>query len=60
MVKGKFGKTAKGLFSCDVHDSQKDILGGKPLQNLDFKKKKWKAILSISNTVLQKKEESKE
>ena len=60
MVKGKFGKTAKGPFSCDVRDGQKDIFEGKPLQNLDFKRQKWKTILNISNTVLQKKKESKE
>ena len=49
-----------GPFSCDTRDSQKDIFEGKPPQNLDFKKQKWKVILNISNTILKKKKESKE
>ena len=47
-------------FSHDVRDSQKDIFEGKPPQNLDFKKQKWKVILNISNAILRKKKGSKE
>ena len=49
-----------GPFSHDVHGSQKDIFEGKPPQNLDFKRQKWKVILDVLNTILQKKKESKE
>ena len=40
-----------GPFSSDVHDIQKDILEGKPPQNLDFKQQKWKVTLNISNRI---------
>ena len=40
-----------GPFSSDVHDIQKDILEGKPPQNLDFKQQKWKVTLNISNSI---------
>ena len=52
--------SAEGPFSCNVCDSQKDIFEGKPLQNLNFKRRKWKVILNISNTILKKKKELKE
>ena len=51
---------AIGPFSCDVRDSQRNILERKPPKNLDFKQQKWKIILNISNTTLKKKKESKE
>ena len=44
-----------GPFSCEAHDSQKDIFeGNQPPQNLDFKKQKWNVILNISNKILKK------
>ena len=55
-----FKESIVGPFSCDICDIQKDIFEGKPPQNLDFKKQKWKVILNISSTILKKKKESKE
>ena len=49
-----------GPLSCDIHDIQKNIFEGKPPQNLDFKKLKWKVKLNISNRILKKKKESRE
>ena len=48
-----------GPFSCDIRDSQKNIFEGKPPQNLDFEKQKWKVISNISNTILKKKKRIK-
>ena len=49
-----------GPLSCDIYDIQEDIFEGKPPQNLDFKKQKWKVTLNISNRILKKKKESRE
>ena len=43
-----------------THVTVRIFFEGKPPQNLDFKKQKWKVILNISNTILKKKKESKE